>query len=90
MRTKAISAVTLVLPFLMLGCDRLGSPSTSAPSQDRQAMAPSAQDKMLDAAPPAAGTPPYANEPAMSSTSPPSTPATGSPADAQKETKQGN
>jgi hypothetical protein len=86
MRSKTIGAITLVLPLLMLGCNKADSPSpsSSAPSQERQAMAPSAEDRMLQSAPPAAGPTSNPDESApSSSTSPAATPAE-SPATPQR------
>lgn len=61
MRNKTILAASLVLPLLLLACDRADqSPTSAAPSQERQAMTPSPQDKMLESSPPAAGAPPSA------------------------------
>jgi hypothetical protein len=72
MRSKTLIAVTLVLPLLILGCNKgEQSPTASTPSQERRAMAPSTPDKMMESSPPAAGTPPAAPD----TQSTPSTPA---------------
>jgi len=87
MRTKTISAVTLVLPFMLLGCDRndTPSPTSTGPSEERQAMAPgSSPERMMENAPPAAGTPRYAEEPAPSSDASPATAPAESPATPQR------
>lgn len=88
MRTRTILAATLVIPLLAIGCNRQEqSPSAAAPGMAKQAMAPSSQEKMLESAPPAAGTPP-------SATGAQSTPATPSAGDSstnpQSEPKKGS
>ena len=55
----AIAPLVLILPLLQ-ACERSDrSPSASTPgsSSERQARTPSAQDRMLESAPPAAGVP---------------------------------
>lgn len=57
MRTKTTLAAVLVLPLLLMACDRAdNSPTAAAPdqSQEKQATSP---DKMLERSPPAAGMP---------------------------------
>lgn len=88
MRTKTISAVALVLPFLVLGCDRQTTPSSTsaAPRPETQAMGPaSSPEKMMENAPPAAGMPPqYGNEQAPASGTSPTAPPADSPATPQR------
>ena len=57
MQSKSILVATLVLPLLVIACNRDQSPMSSATDQDKQqAMAPSnTPDNMLENAPPAAG-----------------------------------
>lgn len=55
MRTKTTLAAVLVLPLLLMACDRAdNSPTAAVPdqSQEKQAMSP---DKMLERSPPATG-----------------------------------
>lgn len=58
MRNKSLLAASLVLPLLLLGCNRdEHSPTAANPTQERQASTPSAEDRMLEKSAPAAGTP---------------------------------
>ncbi|WP_265945779.1 hypothetical protein [Dechloromonas sp. A34] len=69
MRNKSLLAASLVLPLLVLGCDRAEqSPTAANPSAERQANTPSAEDRMLEKSAPAAGAPstPDSSSPAMS------------------------
>lgn len=69
--TSLLAASTLVLPLMLMGCNRAdNSPTASTPSKERQAMTPSSPDRMLESAPPAAGTPPSGTTAPPSSTSP--------------------
>ncbi|MCG2578690.1 hypothetical protein LZ012_16955 [Dechloromonas sp. XY25] len=53
----AIASIALIVPLLQ-ACERSDrSPSASVPGSERQARTPSAQDRMLESAPPAAGLP---------------------------------
>jgi hypothetical protein len=55
MQTKTTVVVALVLPLLLLACDRAEqSPTAAIPGQEKQAMTP---DKTLERSPPAAGMP---------------------------------
>lgn len=56
---KTILAASLVLPLLVLACNRNEPASTAAiPSPEKQAAtSPTSPDKMLERSPPAAGTP---------------------------------
>lgn len=90
MRTKTLLAAILTIPLLVIGCNRQEpSPTAAAPGQNKEkhAMAsPSPEDKTLQNAPPAAGTPPSSS--ATQST--PSTPsASDSPTSPQSEPKKG-
>lgn len=74
MRSKNILAASLVLSLSLAGlaCNRADqSPTATAPTPEKQAMASSTPEKMLESAPPAAGMP----------STPSSTPATS---DAEK------
>ncbi len=89
MRTKPILlAATLVIPLLAIGCNRQEqSPTAKGPSVEKQAMAPSSQEKMPESTPPAAGTPPSAT----GGQSTPSTPPAGDSSSApQNEPKKGS
>lgn len=58
MRNKTLLAATLALPLLLLGCDAADkSPTAANPSEDKQAVTPSTEDRMLERSAPAAGTP---------------------------------
>ena len=58
MRNKSILAVSLVLPLLLLGCNRADhSPTAANPSMEKRASTPSAEDRMLEKPAPAAGSP---------------------------------
>lgn len=86
MRNKSLLAASLVLPLLLLGCNRdEHSPTASNPSAERQASTPSAEDRMLEKSAPAAGSPstsdssssampPKAPEDSASPSTPPSEP----------------
>ena len=81
MRIKTMSAITLVLPFLLLGCDMNDPPATTsaAPGEERRAMAPdSSPERTMERAPPAAGTPTYGDQPAASPDTPPAAAPAGS------------
>ena len=89
MQTKTLLATTLVVPLLLLACDRAEqSPTAAAPSDEKQAMAPSAQDKMIESSPPATGSgsgpqsEPSApvSEPSSTTSTPPSNTASEAPA----------
>lgn len=55
MQTKTTFVVALVLPLLLLACNRAEqSPTAAVPGQEKQAMTP---DKTLERSPPAAGMP---------------------------------
>ncbi|HZV55381.1 MAG TPA: hypothetical protein VFF82_10620 [Rhodocyclaceae bacterium] len=57
MKPKTIIAALLGLPMLITACSKpIQSQTSAAPSEDKQATAPSPQDKMLQNSPPAAGT----------------------------------
>ena len=89
MRTKTILAAILTIPLLVIGCNRQEqSPTAAAPGQDKEkhAMAsPSPEDKMLQSAPPASGTPPTSS----GAQSTPSTPsASDSSTSPQSEPKK--
>lgn len=88
MSSKTILFATLVLPLLMAACNRdEQSPTAAAPgqSEERQAQAPTSPDKMMENAPPAAGTPPPAGDaPAAGAAAPPMPPADASKSDAQQ------
>ncbi len=60
MRTKATLAATLVLPLLLLACDRESDQSSTAtgPSLEKQTQTQSPPDKMVENSPPSAGQPP--------------------------------
>lgn len=86
MRNKTLLAATLALPLLLLGCDAADqSPTAANPSEDRQAMTPSTEDRMLEKSAPAAGTmdPAMPSEPA--STMPPASPSGDTPPASQSE-----
>lgn len=76
MRNQSILATLLALPLLLLGCDQADqSPSAAAPAEEKQAMSPDSQDKMIERAPPAAGMP------ASPDAATPATPPAAAPAD---------
>lgn len=79
MRNKILIAAALILPLLQ-ACDRSErSPSASIPGSDTQARTPSAQDRMLEGTPPAAGVPATPNSPPGGTSGSGSTPgSTGS------------
>ena len=55
MQTKTTFVVALVLPLLLLACDRAEqSPTAAVPGQEKQAVSP---DTTLERSPPAAGLP---------------------------------
>lgn len=89
MPNKSLLAASLVLPLLLLGCDRAEqSPTAANPSQERQVSTPSAEDRMLEKSAPAAGAPstPDSSSPAMS---PPKVPDdSASPATPPNEQKK--
>lgn len=74
MQTKTTFVAALVLPLLLLACDRAEkSPTSAAPAQEKQALTP---DKTLERSPPAAGMPGTpASEPAATSAPQSSTPS---------------
>lgn len=75
MRTKTTLAAILVVPLLVIACNRADhSPTAAAPgqSQEKQAMSP---DKMLERSPPAAGPSTPSTQPAPGQSSSPSTDA---------------
>ena len=70
---KTILAASLVLPLLVLACNRNEPAPTSAiPAPEKQAMSP---DKMLERSPPAAGTPTAPSDTQSTPVWQPSTPA---------------
>ena len=81
MRTRNIRAVTLILPLLVLACNRHDelSQTSAGSSQEKQAIAPSSPDKMQESSPPAAGTMSYSDAPtppsAASQSAPPAEPS---------------
>lgn len=83
MRNKiliAIAPLVLSLPLLQ-ACERSDrSPTASTPgsSSDRQARTPSAQDRMLESAPPAAGAPSTPSSPSGNTSGSPSSSGSGS------------
>lgn len=87
MHTKTTFVAALILPLLLLACDRgEQSPTAAVPGQEKQAMSP---DKTLESAPPAAGAPgtPSSSEPAAT---PAPQPAVPSPENASSPTAQQN
>ena len=60
MKTKSYLVATLLLPFLVIACNRSEDPmsTSSAPAPESQAAAPLSPDRTLESAPPAAGIPP--------------------------------
>lgn len=86
MSSKTILFATLVLPLLMAACNRdEQSPTAAVPGEEKQAQAPTSPDKMMENAPPAAGTPPPASgAPAAGSEAPASPPGGASKSDAQQ------
>jgi len=62
MKTRALIAATLALPFLLAGCNRADkSPTASGTTQEKQATtSPSSPGRMLEYSPPGAGKQPDA------------------------------
>lgn len=88
MQTKTTLAAVLVLPLLLIACNRADhSPTAAAPgqTQEKQAMSP---DKMLERSPPAAGpsTPSTQPAPGAASEQPSSPSTTQTPPDETKKT----
>lgn len=93
MQTKATFVAALILPLLLLACDRAEqSPTAAAPGQEKQAMTPSSPDKTLESAPPAAGTlgGPSSTEPAATPVPQPTVPSpdNAAPATPQNDAKK--
>lgn len=79
MRSKILLISALTVPLMVLACNRQEqSPTAAGPTQEKQAQAPNAPEKMLEGAPPAAGQPSSPDTaPGSSSTPPvPTTPET--------------
>jgi hypothetical protein len=89
MRNKSLLAAALAVPLLLLGCDRADqSPTAANPSEDKQAMTPSTEDRMLEQSAPAAGTPspaPTMSDEPSSTMPPPTSPSGETPPAAQSE-----
>lgn len=88
MRNKSLLAASLVLPLLLLGCNRdEQSPTAAKPSAEKQASTPSAEDRMLEKSAPAAGSPSTSDS--SSSAMPPKAPEdSSSPSTSPSEPKK--
>lgn len=88
MRNKSLLAASLVLPLLLLGCNRdEQSPTAANPSTEKQVSTPSAEDRMLEKSAPAAGAPGTSDS--SSSAMPPKVPEdSNSPSTSPSEPKK--
>ncbi len=86
MQTKTTFVAALVVPLLLLACDRAEqSPTAEVPSQERQAMTPeTSPDKTLERSPPAAGQPAPLSEPATTAPLPEKSPSAIPPNETRK------
>jgi hypothetical protein len=84
MQTKHLLVASVIIPLLLISCNRedQGSPLASGTSEEKQAVAPADPAKVMEDSPPAAGmapapvAPPAEPDPAMANpATPPSEPA---------------